>query len=103
MFGNSHDVKVPERLQDLEEELRNLWDTENEKARIRSEQELEAREKKEQERLAERRRVHEAILADVDEEDIASQAAPAGKRKANSNRGGVKKKAKASGSDQKVG
>ena len=102
MFGNGHDIKVPERLQKLEEDLRNLWDTENEKARIRYEQELEAKDKEEEERLAERRRAHEAILADVDEEDIASQAPTAGKRKATSNGGGVKKKAKASGSDRKV-
>jgi len=102
MFSNGHDVKVPERLQKMEEDLRNLGVTENEKARIRYEQELEAKEKEEQERLAELRRVHEAILADVDEEDIAPQAAPAGKRKATGNAGGVKKKAKASDSDQKL-
>ncbi|KAI9460041.1 hypothetical protein F5148DRAFT_1287000 [Russula earlei] len=99
LFGNGHDLKAPQRLQKLEEELSKLWYAENEKGRIRLEKEIEEKEKEEQERLAERRRQHEAILADVDEEDV-SQIAPR-KRKATSD-GRVTKKAKAGGSDRKA-
>ncbi|KAI9460042.1 hypothetical protein F5148DRAFT_1150783 [Russula earlei] len=112
MFRDGHNLEVPDRLQKLEEDLRDLWHVENEKGRVRYEQEKAERERekgdrqrKQREHLAEMRRRHEAILADAGEvEDVALRATSSRKRKATGagDAGSAKKKAKASGSNEKL-
>ena len=101
-FGDGHDLKVPERLGKLEDELKTLWEAESEKVRIRYEQKEKVRKKKREKRLAELRRWHEAVLAEFDEVDIALEAVPSRKRKATNDGGIGGKTARASASDKRV-
>jgi hypothetical protein len=103
-FRDGQDLKVPEQLQKLEDELSTLWHAENEKARIRYEEKKKEEERKRQERQKELGRRHEAILAEVGEENgsIALEATSSRKRKATNDGAVAQKKAKASGSGKKV-
>jgi hypothetical protein len=101
-FGDGHDLKVPERLGKMEEELKNLWDAESEKVWIRYEQKEKVRRKKRETRLAELRRRHEAVLAEFDEQNIPLEAVPSRKRKATNDGDMGEKIARSSGSDMKV-
>jgi hypothetical protein len=101
-FGDGQDPKVPEQLQNLEDELRALWHAENEKGRIHYKQMEKERQREEEERKVEARRRHEAILAEFDEKNTALEAGPSHKRKATNDGKAIQKKAKASGSGKKV-
>jgi hypothetical protein len=101
-FGDGHDLKVPERLGKLEDELKSLWNAESEKVRIRCEQKEKVRGKMREKRLVELRRRHEAVLAEFDEENIPREAVPSRKRNA-TNDGGIEgEMARVSGTNKKV-
>ncbi|KZV67844.1 hypothetical protein PENSPDRAFT_736316 [Peniophora sp. CONT] len=108
-FGSGRSLSVSEKVNDVENELKELWRVENEKAQVRYEQGREERgklkaaaAKKELERRADIKFKRVAILAEFGEDESSMKAGPSRKRKATDDGNAPLKKVKVSDSGKKL-